>query len=486
MELTIPYKEYLYEPDNYLIKIIEVVCEAGLILDPQLNIIYCSQRAFPDLHTPGQRAKIIGTNVQNYDRQSPFAQVVKTGRPVRNFLLKNGIDKTNISHIFPVYCEGEIAGLLSVLAFDDLNALGRLLSSSGSLPEKELSRDIYSRISQTESKYTFNDYIGESPMVRHMIDIGQKAALTDYPVLITGETGTGKEIIAHSLHAASFGKTRRPFVRINCTAIPATLLESELFGHEKGAFTGATTAKEGKFELAKNGTILLDEIEAMDISLQGKLLRVLEEKEFERVGGRRLIPLSARIIASTNQRLGELCAQGKFRADLYYRLNIIEIRLPALREHPEDIELLAAHFCRKNKFDFRLSDDALRLLEAYPWPGNVRELRNLMIKLSIMYPGETIDRASLRSLLEISPAPEPVERPAASSYNGAAARNAAPNMPPSAAVDPAIHIQATLDAFHGNVKYAAQALNMSRPTLYKKIRQYGLEIRRPTAREQQQ
>ena len=153
--------------------------------------------------------------------------------------------------------------------------------------ELELSRDIYNKIAQTESRYTFKDYIGQSPKVQQMIEICQKAAATDYPVLITGETGTGKEIIAHSLHAAATGDARRPFVRINCTAIPATLLESELFGHEKGAFTGATAVKEGKFEQAKNGTILLDEIEAMDISLQGKLLRVLEEKEFERVGGRK-------------------------------------------------------------------------------------------------------------------------------------------------------------------------------------------------------
>ena len=472
MELTIPYKDYLYEPDNYLIKIIEVVCEAGLILDTDLRIIYCSQKAFPNLRTKSQRERLIGTNVEKYDLQSPFAQVAKTGRPVRGFLLKNGIDKTNISHIFPIFCEGKVVGLLSVLAFDDLNALGRLLTKANSLPENELSGDIYSKISQTESKYTFSDYIGQSALVRQMIDLGKKAAKTEYPVLITGETGTGKEIIAHSIHAASFPKVRRPFVRINCTAIPSALLESELFGHEKGAFTGATAAKEGKFEIAKNGTILLDEIEAMDISLQGKLLRVLEEKEFERVGGRKLIPLTARIIASTNQRLGELCAQGKFRTDLYYRLNIIEIRLPALKDHPEDIPLLVDYFREKNNFHFSLDDGALKALQSYSWPGNVRELRNLMIKLSIMYSKETAGACDVQNLLG-TPAPK-------TELLEAKAPCTVPHDTDSGTAD---HIQAALDTFHGNIKYAAQALNMSRPTLYKKIRQYGLIVRRPGTRQ---
>ncbi|MBS5521769.1 MAG: sigma 54-interacting transcriptional regulator [Clostridiales bacterium] len=468
MELTIPYKDYLYEPDNYLIKIIEVVCEAGLILDTDLHIIYCSQKAFPNLRTKSQRERLIGTSVEKYDLQSPFAQVAKTGRPVRGFLLKNGIDKTNISHIFPIFCEGKVVGLLSVLAFDDLNALGRLLAKANSLPENELSGDIYSKISQTESKYTFNDYIGQSALVRQMIDLGKKAAKTEYPVLITGETGTGKEIIAHSIHAASFPKVRRPFVRINCTAIPSALLESELFGHEKGAFTGATAAKEGKFEIAKNGTILLDEIEAMDISLQGKLLRVLEEKEFERVGGRKLIPLTARIIASTNQRLGELCAQGKFRTDLYYRLNIIEIRLPSLKDHPGDIPLLVDHFREKNNFHFSLDDGALKTLQSYSWPGNVRELRNLMIKLSIMYSGKTAGACDVQNLLG-------TQAPQTKLLEAKVPRTVSHD---TVSGTPA-HIQATLDTFHGNIKYTAQALNMSRPTLYKKIRQYGLIIRRP-------
>lgn len=479
MQLTIPYESYLYEPDNYLIKIIEVVCTAGLILDTELNIIYCSKKAFPDRQTKAQRDKIIGTCVELYDQQSPFRQVRDTGRPVRNFILKNGLNKSNISHIFPVYCGQTMAGLLTVLSFDDLNDLNRLLSRVNNQSELALSKDIYNKIAQTESKYTFADYMGQSPRVLQVIEICKKAALTDYPVLITGETGTGKEIIAHSLHAAANPTARRPFVRINCTAIPATLLESELFGHEKGAFTGATAAKEGKFEQAKNGTILLDEIEAMDISLQGKLLRVLEEKEFERVGGQKLIPLSARIIASTNQNLEELCARGQFRPDLYYRLNIVEVRLPALREHPGDIALLAGAFCAKNEFDFTLAPDAMALLESYDWPGNVRELRNLMIKLSIMYPGAQIHGDDLGELLDMRRV-----RPTASQQTPPLAVSPAfpvldlPDLSLKGTAQEPQLIEKTLAYFHGNIKMSAGYLKISRPTLYHKIEKYGIPLHR--------
>lgn len=514
MQLTIPYESYLYEPDNYLIKIIEVVCTAGLILDTELNIIYCSKKAFPDRRTKAQRDKIIGTCVELYDHQSPFRQVRDTGRPVRNFILKNGLNKSNISHIFPVYCKETLVGLLTVLSFDDLNDLNRLLSHINNQSEMALSRDIYNKIAQTESKYTFADYVGQSPQVRQVIEICKKAAVTDYPVLITGETGTGKEIIAHSLHAAANPTARRPFVRINCTAIPATLLESELFGHEKGAFTGATAAKEGKFEQAKNGTILLDEIEAMDISLQGKLLRVLEEKEFERVGGQKLIPLSARIIASTNQNLEELCAKGQFRPDLYYRLNIVEVRLPALREHPGDISLLVRTFCSKNEFDFTLAPDAMALLESYDWPGNVRELRNLMIKLSIMFPGVTVHGDDIRGLLDMRRVQMP-DTNKSGLCKPTAALDSAPEWPddfsktvgsvsgypasqptPPIAGSPAFPvldlpdlslkgtaqerqlIEKTLAYFHGNIKKSAGYLKISRPTLYHKIEKYGIILRR--------
>ncbi len=477
MQLTIPYENYLYEPDNYLIKIIEVVCAAGLILDRDLNLIYCSKKAFPNLSTKAQREKVIGTNVELYDTQSPFRQVRDTGRPVRNFVLKNGINKTNISHIFPVYCEKRLVGLLSVLSFDDLNDLNRLLSKMNNQNELELSRDIYNKIAQTESRYTFKDYIGQSPKVQQMIDICQKAAVTDYPVLITGETGTGKEIIAHSLHAAATGNTGRPFVRINCTAIPATLLESELFGHEKGAFTGATTAKEGKFQQAGNGTILLDEIEAMDISLQGKLLRVLEEKEFERVGGHRLIPLTARIIASTNQNLGELCEKGLFRSDLYFRLNIIEIKLPALRERPGDIPLLVESFCRKNDFHFRLEPDAMELLKAYDWPGNVRELRNLLIKLSIMFPEGTISRANLFDQFDPSRIREIPQTGSESGQNTATPQVLElPDISQKGTANEKALIEKTLAYFHGNIKYSADYLKISRPTLYSKIAKYAIVV----------
>jgi Nif-specific regulatory protein len=222
--------------------------------------------------------------------------------------------------------------------------------------------------------------IGESrPMLKVTEFIG-RVAKGDSTVLIRGESGTGKELVARAIHANSL-RPGKPFVAINCAAIPETLLESELFGHEKGAFTGAATTKKGKFEAAEDGTLLLDEIGEMAPLLQAKLLRVLQQHEFERLGGTRLLPFNARVIAATNKNLEQSIKAGEFRQDLYYRLNVVSVALPPLREHREDIPLLAMHFANqfaaKCKRGFKgISPEARSLLMHYSWPGNVRELEN--------------------------------------------------------------------------------------------------------------
>lgn len=247
---------------------------------------------------------------------------------------------------------------------------------------------------QLKTRYGFENIIGDSAVMQHIYSLVDKVAPTDSTVLILGESGTGKELIANIIHYNS-ERSSKPVVTVNCSAIPHELLESELFGHEKGAFTGAVSTKLGKFEIADNGTIFLDEIGDMSLSLQVKLLRVLQEKAFERVGGTKTIKVDIRIIAATNRNLEDDVAAGRFREDLYYRLNVIPLQLPSLRERTEDIPLLCHHFissyCRKRKKPMlKISGDAMSAFINYSWPGNVRELENFIERLVVLKENDTV------------------------------------------------------------------------------------------------
>ena len=228
-------------------------------------------------------------------------------------------------------------------------------------------------------------------MMIKIFEIAEAVAKSDATVLVQGESGTGKELIARMIHASS-QRNKQPFVAVNCAALPETLLESELFGHEKGAFTGAMTRKIGKFELAQGGTILLDEISEMDLNLQAKLLRVIQEKEVDRVGGSSPVSIDVRVVATTNRNLEESVRKGEFREDLFYRLNVIPITLPPLRERKGDIKLLVEYFMSKylNVKKPKLAGEVLKELENYPWPGNVRELQNAVERASILSRGREI------------------------------------------------------------------------------------------------
>jgi transcriptional regulator with GAF, ATPase, and Fis domain len=266
-----------------------------------------------------------------------------------------------------------------------------------------------------------NGIIGQSSSLADVFRVLLKVAPTDSTVLVTGESGTGKELLARALHNNS-PRTAKPFVPINCGAIPKELLESELFGHEKGAFTHAIRSRPGRFEVADGGTIFLDEIGEMDLSLQVKILRVLQEKEIERVGGVGVKKVDVRIVAATNRDLEHEVSHGRFREDLYYRLNVIPLHLPALRERNGDVLLLAEHFLerfcdRKKRPCLGLGQNVRKILLAYSWPGNVRELENFMERLSILVDGNEVHPHDLPGKIldavgEIAALPEPAPRPA--------------------------------------------------------------------------
>ncbi len=263
--------------------------------------------------------------------------------------------------------------------------------------EKKLISTEKTKMSDLRSMFKCDDIIGSSAALFEVLKIAARISATDATVLILGESGTGKELFAKAIHQNSRRK-EKPFVAINCAAIPNDLLESELFGYEQGAFTGASKSKQGKIETAHTGTLFLDEIGEMPLALQAKLLRVLQEREFERLGSVKKQRLDIRLICATNRNLKELVEQGKFRQDLYYRLKVVELPLPALRERPEDIEELAKYFLKKHAVDGKaceLSDEALVFLESYPWYGNVRELENVMLRCAVLVTGKIIRKEDL-------------------------------------------------------------------------------------------
>jgi two-component system nitrogen regulation response regulator NtrX len=306
--------------------------------------------------------------------------------------------------------------------------------------------------------------IGSSAAFERMLMQANQVARSDVGVLLNGESGTGKELLAAHMHRQS-PFASGPFVKVNCAAIPIDLIESELFGHEKGAFTGATSSRRGKFELADDGTIFLDEVSDLHEASQAKLLRVLQEGEFQRVGGEETLRVAVRVISATNQDLAALVEAKKFRQDLYYRLSVVPIRVPPLRERPEDIPDLAQYFldefCRRNNFKpKRVNEDVVAALGAYRWPGNIRELRNVVERMAILAPDPiTCDALPLEIRL-------PRDAAAASTLEEARAQ-AEREL-----------IRGALDRAAWNVAAAARALGIERTHLHKRMRALGLEKNR--------
>jgi sigma-54 specific flagellar transcriptional regulator A len=388
-----------------------------------------------------------------------------------------------------VVLEDEVAGWLEQAGLDAGN-LWRLELPIRQAALTELLRRASLRRMDEDEAGAASDIgpTGSSPAIGQVRRLIERVAPHDTTVLIQGESGTGKEVVARAIHARS-ARRGAAFVAVNCGAIPPDLLESELFGHEKGAFTGAIAQRRGRFELAHRGTLFLDEIGDMPLAMQVKLLRVLQERRFERVGGTDSIDVDVRIVAATHRDLEAAIRDGRFREDLYYRLAVFPLEVPPLRERREDLPELVAELCaqleRGGRGRVRLGLDALQALQAYAWPGNVRELANLVERLAVLHPDATAHARDLPSRYLAGrapedfappppaagePAPEPVPVPTASAL-------------PDAGIDLREHvaqvemelIRAALSRTHGVVAHAADLLGLRRTTLIEKLRKYGLD-----------
>ncbi|RLB39757.1 MAG: sigma-54-dependent Fis family transcriptional regulator [Deltaproteobacteria bacterium] len=341
-----------------------------------------------------------------------------------------------------------------------------LLTINNALEYHSLEQEVTLLREKDRKKY---EITGNSSAIRELKKQIMVVAPTDAWVLISGENGTGKELVAHMIHRLS-KRAHKPMVEVNCAAIPEELIESELFGHEKGAFTGASTMRKGKFDLAHEGTIFLDEIGDMSLKAQSKTLRILQEQKFERVGGSRTIKVDVRVIAATNKDLEAEIQKGTFREDLYFRLNVIPLRVPPLRERLEDIPQLVEEFVRDfcltaNFEPKRFSDEALSLLMSYDWPGNVRELKNLVERMMIMVPGPIIEGKDI---------PPPYNRAASSRdrlphvFYGDSLKDAKREFEKA-------FLEAKLKQYNWNISQTAEAIGIERSNLHKKIKAYGLD-----------
>ncbi|TQR11394.1 sigma-54 interaction domain-containing protein [Psychrobacillus lasiicapitis] len=457
----------------------------------------------PDLHTTDILEIILnsayegvtvvdknGIIVEFNDAYSRFISVDKKdaiGRPVSEVIdntnlhhtVKTGISERGVIqyiqgqpmvvHRIPLWKEGVLVGAVGMLIFEGVTELYRIYerflektAQTGKINSQKL-------VENTKvSNSTLDRIIGTSDAIANLKRMTRKVAKTEATVLISGESGTGKEMFAHSIHDLSH-YTQGPFISVNCGAIPDHLFESELFGYEEGAFTGAKKGgKPGKLELAESGTIFLDEIGEMPQMMQTKLLRVLQEKVFERVGGIKPIQLKARVVAATNRNLKEMVQSGTFREDLYYRINVIELAIPPLRKRSEDIPILIAHFltdiCKKYEMaEKEITENAISSLMNYEWYGNIRELANIIEKVVILTDGNVIDSHHLPNYIKGQhfssiPSLSPINQLKEEDDNK----------------EKEIIIQAMKDS-GGNKSKAADRLGIHRTTLYKKLKKHGLQ-----------
>jgi len=451
----------LKESIEMLEDILNYAYEGYVLVDPEGRIVKMNYEKLMGI----KEEDAIGKPVQEVIENTRMHIVVKTGKKeIRDVQRIQGHDM--ITNRIPIIKENKVIGAVGTVLFKDISEVKELAHQLLDLQSKiNKYKGEIERIEGT--KYSFDSIITRNPKMEYLKKIGKRAAETNSTVLIIGESGTGKELFAHAIHRASYRRAE-PFIAINCAAIPRDLLESELFGYDRGAFTGARReGKPGKFEQALGGTIFLDEIGDMPLEMQAKILRVLESKEFERIGSNKKIAFDARVIAATNENLEEAVTKGKFREDLYYRLNVVSIDIPPLRERKEDIEPLANHILKYLLQEMKLGEkeitkETMKILKKYNWPGNVRELRNVLERAVNLSTGKLI-------LPEHLP-----ERLLNGSIHIAGSVEDIPLLRDVVAEAEIEAIRKALILSNGNKSLAAERLGIHRTALYKKIDKYKI------------
>jgi transcriptional regulator with PAS, ATPase and Fis domain len=457
--------------------------EGMLLVDRQARVVWINDQYKRFLPALGfERVEdFVGHPVASVVQNTQMHQVLETGKPILIDLLNNQAGTFVVSRIPLRDSAGEVIGALGIVLFDQPETTLQPLINKFALLQRDLDearRELASqRHSTRRSKYTFASFVGTSAATVEVKRQARRVAQSSSPVLLLGETGTGKELLAHAIHAAS-ARSRGPLVSVNIAAVPDTLLEAEFFGVAPGAYTGADRkGREGKFRLADGGTLFLDEIGDMPLGLQAKLLRVLQEGEIEPLGSNTLQPFDARVIAATSRDLAKLVREGQFREDLYYRLNVLPIRVPPLRERLEDIpalvevlgEEIALH---SDAGQPELAPDALTLLAAQDWRGNIRELRNVLEQAVMRSDSSRISRAQLQAVLSEAGIEQlaPAVTPKGSGLDGML--SPVPSLRPLAQQVAELEqqaIAAALAATGGNKLAAARMLGISRATLYERL-----------------
>ncbi len=449
-----------------LFEILDNIHDVVLVLDSETTIVYANESYAKILGVPVQ--KVLGRRLDHIEPKAIAIEVLRTGatHSGRSYLYSVGIDI--VGSTFPLYQGNRIIGCVSI--FNNISEVVQLTR------ELQLTKGVADYLQEQLKQHeplplSFQEYVGKNSRLRETLVLAAKVARTDSTVLIRGESGVGKEVLARAIHNCSRRKDK-PLIKVNCAAIPEALLESELFGFEDGAFTGAKKGgKFGKFELAHGGTIFLDEIGDMSVSMQAKLLRVLQEKEFERVGGTKTVKLNIRVIAATNCDLEKMIEEGTFRRDLYYRLNIVPLYLLPLRERKDDLKSLAKkfldQFAKEAGNELTLSPQVTRVLQDYDWPGNVRELQNVLEHASIVCSGSQIEIQHLPANM------------ISTSNKCQTSKDKPYDLKDTIAKLEKELILAAL-ANCNNRSSAMKALGISRRAFYDKLRRYGIEKQEKT------
>jgi len=464
------FKDVIFSDIKHLIdfqrKIIDLSADALMVVDKGGNIVYVNE-SFKDVHDVSE-IEVLGKPVTDIIDNTRLNVVAQTGVAEHDRFQDIDNHPYVVSRI-PIFENGDCVGAVGMIRFRHMEEIQKL-TEQVSLLQNELETLRKAKKTNVETEYTFDHIAGASPVVKEAKKRAMLAAPCEATVLLRGESGVGKEVYAQSIHNYS-QRCEAPFIHINCSAIAEHLIESELFGYEDGAFTGARKGgRKGMFELADKGTIFLDEVGDMPLSAQVKLLRVIQEGKLTRLGSEKIIKVDVRIIAATNRDLDEMIKKGSFREDLFYRLNVIPVELPPLRQSPEEIPILARRLwkrlTRKNGIHHKtLKKSAISALQQYSWPGNVRELQNFLERLMVMAREDEITDEIIHRALEcIAPLEQNEISPAAM------------NISLTKMVEQTEHraICCALAAADGNRSEAARNLGITRPLLYKKMAKYNL------------